>query len=84
MISVVFGLDGLVILLVALVVVVIPIWAIADAATRPTGAFTAAGSSKGLWITLILVFWFFTGIIGLIVAIVYLASIRPRVKAMMA
>jgi hypothetical protein len=84
MISVVFGLDGLVILLVALVVVVIPIWAIADAATRPTGAFTAAGSSKGLWITLILVFWFFTGIIGLIVAFVYLASIRPRVKAMMA
>jgi hypothetical protein len=81
MISAVFGLDGIVILIVALVGLVIPIWAVVDAASRPTAAFAAAGSSKGLWIALIVVFWFFTGIIGLILAVVYLAAIRPRVKA---
>jgi len=32
---------------------------------------------------LIAVFYFFTGIVGMILAIVYLASIRPRVVAAM-
>jgi succinate dehydrogenase hydrophobic anchor subunit len=57
------------------------VWALVDAASRPSAAFAAANSSKALWITLIVVFWLLTGIIGLILAIVYLASIRPRVRA---
>lgn len=57
------------------------IWAIVDAASRPTGAFSAAGSSKAMWIALIAVFYLLTGIIGTVLAIVYLASIRPRVRA---
>jgi len=60
---------------------VVPIWAIVDAASRPSGAFNAAGSSKALWITLIAVFSLLTGVLGLILGCVYLGSIRPRVRA---
>jgi hypothetical protein len=78
------GLDGVIILLVVLATLFLPIWALIDAILRPTGAFTAAGSSKGMWIALIVVFWLFTGIIGAVLSVVYLASIRPRVRAVMA
>lgn len=67
--------------IVAVVGLLVPIWSIADAASRPSGAFVAAGSSKGMWITLIAGFWLVTGIVGFVLACVYLASIRPRVKA---
>jgi hypothetical protein len=79
----IFGVDGLIVLVIALVTLFIPIWALIDSISRPTGAFAAAGSSKGLWIALIVLFWLFTGIVGVILSIVYLASIRPRVKAVM-
>jgi hypothetical protein len=78
----ILAVDGLFIILV--VTLVLPIWAVVDAASRPSSAFRAAGSSKALWITLIVVFWFLTGFIGMILSIVYLASIRRRVKAVMA
>jgi hypothetical protein len=81
--GVIFGLDGVFVFLIALVALVIPIWALVDSISRPTGAFTAAGSSKGMWIALIVLFWLFTGIVGVILSVVYLASIRPRVKAVM-
>ena len=83
MIGVIFGVDGLIVLVVAMVTLVIPIWALIDSISRPGGAFAAAGSSKGLWIALIVVFWLFTGIGGIILSVVYLASIRPRVRAVM-
>jgi len=81
--GVIFGLDGLFVLLIGLVGLVVPIWALVDAISRPTGAFTAAGSSKGMWIALILLFWLFTGIVGVVLSVVYLASIRPRVRGVM-
>jgi hypothetical protein len=81
MLSVVFGLDLFVLLFVLVVGLVIPIWAIVDAVSRPSGAFSAAGSSKPMWIVLIVVGWLVTGLIGIILAVVYLASIRPRVRA---
>ena len=74
----IFGLSGLIIILVFLV---LPIWALVDAISRPAGAFKAAGSSKGMWIALIVVFSLLTGIVGVVLSIVYLASIRPRVRA---
>ena len=74
----IFGLSGLIILLVFMV---LPIWALVDAISRPTGAFAAAGSSKGMWIALIVVFSLLTGIVGVVLSIVYLALIRPRVRA---
>lgn len=76
----VFGPDLFVVLVVVLVGLVIPVWAIVDAASRPSAAFAAAGSSKAMWITLIVVFWLVTGLIGFVLACVYLASIRPRVR----
>ena len=81
--GVIFGLDGLFVLLIGLVGLVLPIWVLVDAISRPTGAFTAAGSSKGMWIALILLFWLFTGIVGVVLSVVYLASIRPRVRGVM-
>jgi len=84
MTGVIFGVDGLIVLVVALVTLVIPLWALIDSIARPSAAFAAAGSSKGMWIALIVLFWLFTGIVGVILSIVYLASIRPRVKAVMA
>jgi hypothetical protein len=79
--SEVFGLDLLFLLFVLVVGLVMPIWAIVDAASRPSGAFSAAGSSKTMWIVLIVVGWLVTGLIGIILAVVYLVSIRPRVRA---
>ncbi len=67
--------------LLILVGLVLTVWAVADAISRPSGAFAAAGSNKAMWITLIVVFWLLTGIVGPILAVVYLASIRPRVRA---
>ncbi len=81
MIADIFGPDLLVVAIVFVAGFVVPLWAVIDAASRPSGAFAAAGSSKALWISLIVVFWLITGLIGLILACVYLASIRPRVKA---
>ena len=80
----IFGVDGLILLVVGLIALVLPIWALIDAISRPAGAFTAAGSSKGMWVALIVVFWLLTGIIGAVLSIVYLASIRPRVRAVTA
>lgn len=70
------------IILVALLVVFLgtSIWAIIDAALRPPEAFVAVGDSKALWITLIAVFTLALGVVGFILALVYLLSIRPKVS----
>ena len=80
MVAEIFGPDIFFILIV-LVGTAVTIWAVADAISRPGGAFAAAGSNKALWITLIIAFWLLTGIVGPILAVVYLANIRPRVRA---
>jgi hypothetical protein len=80
----VIGPDALLVLLMLMVGVgglVVTIWAVVDAASRPSAAFAAARSSKAMWITLIVEFYFLTGLVGMVLAVVYLASIRPRVKA---
>jgi hypothetical protein len=75
----IFGVDGVFFLLIA-IVLVIPIWALVDSIARPSSAFTAANSSKGMWVALIAVSWLLTGIIGTVLSLVYLVSIRPRVR----
>jgi preprotein translocase subunit SecY len=77
----VFGPDIFFVLLVLGIGFGIPLWAVADAVSRPSAAFAAANSSKALWISLVVVLWFLTGIVGIVLAVVYLASIRPRVRA---
>ena len=60
--------------------VVCLVWAVLDAARRQRGAFTAAGSSKTLWVTLLAVLGVLIPFAGMILAVFYLLSIRPRVK----
>jgi hypothetical protein len=69
-------------ILIALLVVFLgtSIWALVDAAVRPREAFVAVGDSKTLWITLIAVCTLALGIVGFILALVYLLSIRPKVR----
>lgn len=49
------------------------IFALVDAIRRPASAWRAAGSSKPLWIFLILILQFFG-------ALAYLAGVRPRLR----
>jgi hypothetical protein len=57
------------------------IWGVVDATSRPDWAWQQSGQSKGLWIALPIVLWLFCGIIGGILSVVYLVSIRPQVMA---
>jgi uncharacterized membrane protein len=66
---------------VGLILFVFVLWALIDAASKPSSAWEASGQNKTLWIVLLAVGLICGGIVGLIAAIVYLASIRPRVLA---
>ena len=70
-----------VVLLLAVVPLGLGIWAIVDAAKTPDTAWAAIGKSRATWITLIAVFMFVCGIVGLVLSIVYLTSIRPQLHA---
>jgi hypothetical protein len=70
----------LLLLVLSLPFVVVPLWAILDAANRPDAAWRASGQSKATWLVLLIVFFFFEPI-GVILAIVYLAAIRGQVVA---
>ena len=63
-----------------IIALVIALWSIMDVISRPTAGFKAAGSSKPMWLILLIVAWLFTIVVGLILSVVYLASIRPRVR----
>jgi len=63
-----------VLMLVVIAMLALPLYTIIDAATRSSEAFRAADSNKTLWI--VLPFFF-----GILAAIVYLAAIRPKLKA---
>jgi hypothetical protein len=56
-------------------VLVLPLYCVIDAATRSSQDFLRADSNKTLWIVLPLIF-------GILAAIVYLAAIRPKLKAL--
>jgi hypothetical protein len=57
------------------------IWSVVDAAQRPDWAWTQSGQNKGLWIALPIVFLILCGVVGGILGLVYLLSIRPQVMA---
>lgn len=70
---------AIILLVVILAAIGIPIWAITDIASRPEKAFRDAGSSKVLWICLVAIGTIMFVIFGLVFALVYLISVRPRV-----
>jgi hypothetical protein len=66
-------------LIILEVVILIPaVWALIDAARRSRASFAAVGESKGKWISLIVGGSVVLGIAGLILALIYLVSIRPK------
>ena len=56
------------------------LWAIIDAVSTPPSTFRDAGSSKALWICLISVLYLLTVYPGIVLAIVYLSTIRKRLR----
>ena len=79
MLAEIFGPDLLVVCFVAIAFFVVPVWAVVDAATKPSQAFAAAGSSKTTWILLVVLFTLLLGVVGFGLAVIYLAVIRPKV-----
>ena len=69
-----FAVVGLVSLVVGVITAV-------DAGSLPEWAFERAGTSKTLWIVLPLVGIFFCGIVTIVAAILWFASVRPKVLA---
>jgi hypothetical protein len=78
MLADVFGTD----LLIILLVIALPLWAIIDALSWPAVAFSAAGSNKTAWVIVLLVATFVLGI-GLFLAAFYLISVRRKVRQQM-
>jgi hypothetical protein len=64
-------------------VIVFSIWIIVDVLRTPREAFSAAGSSKTLWVTLLLVFAVLAFFVTALLGAVYCLSVRRRVRAMM-
>ena len=74
----VFGADLLLVLFLLAYALVVPLWAVIDAAGRPASAFFAANSNKTTWIVVIAVAWFFG--LGFFLAGYYLLITRPKVR----
>ncbi len=74
----VFGPDMLVVSLMAILGLVIPIWAIIDAAGRPSVAFYGAGSNKTAWILVLVVSTLFG--FGFLFGGYYLIGVRRKVR----
>lgn len=66
-------------MVVVLIGIALPLWAIIDALSRPAVAFYAAGSNKTAWVLVLLVATFVLGI-GLFLAAFYLISVRRKVR----
>lgn len=77
----VFGGDLLIALVIFVCVFLVPIWAVADAATRPAAAFSRAGSSRTTWIVVIVVGWLFG--LAFFLGGFYLLITRPKVRRQM-
>jgi hypothetical protein len=89
-----FSLAGNLLLVLNLGILVLVLWALVDALTRPPAAFVAAGKqTKQIWlailgVSLVLCLLGVGGILGLfgfvvaVAAIVYLVDVRPAVRGM--
>ena len=57
----------------------VPVWAIVDASLRPDSQWTAADQNKLVWV-LVLGLGILAGPVGLVLAIAYFASVRPKLN----
>lgn len=76
MVGEVFGIDSAIVILILLAPLALAIYCTVDVAKQQ--AMTT--SQKAGWIIGFLAGWFFFEIVGLIVAIVYLVSVRPKLR----
>jgi hypothetical protein len=76
-----FGPDLLIVLVALVFGLLVPLWAVIDAASRPAGAFYGAGSNKTTWVVVIAVAWFFG--LGFFLGGFYLVFTRPKVRRQM-
>ena len=74
----VFGPDIFIVLIAVFCSVVVPIWAIADAASHPAVDFRGAGSNKTAWIAVIVVALVIG--LGFFLGGFYLLFTRPKVR----
>lgn len=74
--------EALVIALVLVVVLVFPVWSLADATIRSNADFDRIGQSRVTWIVLLLIGTFCTGILGAVLGVYYLLSVRPKLRAL--
>lgn len=74
MVAAIFGPDMFYVVLA----IGLPVWAIADALSRPAPAFYGAGSNKTAWIMVLLVTTLIG--IGLFLSAFYLIAVRPKVR----
>lgn len=73
------GPTELVILLVfVLPLIAVPIWAVVDAMGATEAQWAAVGQQRTLWIVLIGAGTLCGGFIGVVLAIVYLLTVRPK------
>ena len=75
MLAEVFGSDLLIVVIMGMA---IPLWAIIDALSRPAVAFYGAGTNKTAWVIVLLVATFLLGV-GLFLGLFYLISVRRKV-----
>ena len=60
------------------------IWAIADVVATPAETFSAAGSSRKKWLMLLVFFTLALDVLGVVLALVYFALVRPKVRSLRA
>jgi hypothetical protein len=74
--------ELMLIVLIALLFLVPVLWAVVDAAGRSEAAWHRIGQSRGMWIVVLIGTWLLCGGFGgLIAAVVYLTSTRPKLIA---
>jgi len=71
----------LIFVILGLATLVVTIWGIVDAAMRPDQAWSRAGKNKVLWIALMAGGLLVCGPVGLVLAVVYFATIRPKLTS---
>jgi len=71
-------------LVVLVAAIAIRVWAIVDAIRRPSSAFERAGSSKVMWLSLLIVFAVLAFFVATVLGVAYLVGVRPRVRPVMA
>jgi hypothetical protein len=72
--------EFLIIAIVSIVFLVFPVWSLADAVMRTPQDFDRIGQSRTTWIVLLLLGVFCFGIVGAVLGIYYLSSVRPKLR----